>query len=140
MDARDQLILGIGRILMRVGDLSAFDTPAHLASYAGICPQQRLLGVSINNSGPNRGGNKTLKNALWHCAFASIKNHERSRHYYDRQRVEGKHHHAAIMCLARRKCNVIFALISEADIRLLPMPHPEPSRKTDAQSPAQPKN
>lgn len=111
MDARDHLILGIGRILMRVGDLSAFDTPAHLASYAGICPQQRLSGVSINNSGPNRGGNKTLKKALWHCAFASIKNHERSRHYYDRKRAEGKHHHAAIMCLARRKCNVIFALM-----------------------------
>ena len=99
------------RILMCVGDLSAFETPAQLASYAGICPQQRLSGVSINSSGPNRGGNKALKNALWYCAFASIKNHERSRQYYDRKRAEGKRHNAAVMCLARRKCNVIFALM-----------------------------
>lgn len=48
-------IPGIGirtaaRILMYVGDLSIFDTPAHVASNAGICPQQRLSGVSTNSS------------------------------------------------------------------------------------------
>lgn len=68
-------IPGIGirtaaRILMCVGDLSAFATPAHLASYAGICPQQRLSGVSINSSGPNRGVSSRKCVPMWPLLLA----------------------------------------------------------------------
>lgn len=66
-------------ILMCVDDLSTFKTVAQLASYAGISPQTKQSGSSIYSSGPNRGGNKKLKNALWQSAFTSISNHERSR-------------------------------------------------------------
>lgn len=100
-------------ILMCVGDLSNFKTAAQLASYAGISPQTKQSGSSINSSGPNRGGNKKLKNALWQSAFASISNHERSREYYDRKRSEHKRHNAAVMCLARRKVNVIFRMLKD---------------------------
>ncbi|MBN9643851.1 IS110 family transposase, partial [Corynebacterium sp. CCM 8862] len=100
-------------ILMCIGDISHFRTPAQLASYAGLCPQDRQSGTSINSSGPNRGGNKKLKNALWQSAFASIRFHERSHQYYDRKRAEHKRHNAAVMCLARRRCNVIFRMLKD---------------------------
>lgn len=98
-------------ILTCVGDLRTFDTPAQFASYAGICPVTRQSGTSIKGEHVNRGGNKKLKNALWYSAFASIKTHERSRSYYQAKRDAGKRHNAAIMCLARRRANVIFAML-----------------------------
>lgn len=98
-------------ILMCVGNLDDFKTPAELASYAGICPVTRQSGISIKGEHANKSGNKRLKNALWYSAFASIKTHERSRKYYQDKRDAGKRHNAAIMCLARRRTNVIFAML-----------------------------
>ena len=33
------------------------------------------------------------------------------RAYYDRKRAEGKKHNAAVICLARRRCDVILAML-----------------------------
>ena len=98
-------------ILMTVGDFSDFKTPAQLASYAGICPQTKQSGTSIHSQQVNHAGNKKLKNALWFSAFAAIEDHERSRNYYNRKREAGKLHSAAIMALARRRLNVLFAMV-----------------------------
>ena len=34
-----------------------------------------------------------------------------SKAFYDRKRAEGKRHNAALICLARRRCNVIHAML-----------------------------
>lgn len=107
---------GVGRktaaaILMAVGDLSDFDTAEQLASYAGICPTTHQSGTSIHSQRVNRAGNKKLKNALWQSSFSAIRTHERSRQYYERKRQEGKRHNAALICLSRRRLNVMFAMI-----------------------------
>ncbi|PPK68451.1 cold-shock-like DNA binding protein [Actinokineospora auranticolor] len=34
-----------------------------------------------------------------------------SRTYYDRKRAEGKKHNAALICLTRRRCDVLFAML-----------------------------
>ena len=36
-----------------------------------------------------------------------------SRAFYDRKRTEGKKHNAAIICLARRRCDVILAMLRD---------------------------
>ena len=33
--------------------------------------------------------------------------------YYERKRAEGKRHNAAMICLARRRCNVIYAMLRD---------------------------
>jgi hypothetical protein len=45
-------------------------------------------------------------------AFASLK-HQPSRTYYDRKRAEGKSHTAALTCLARRRVDVLHAMIRD---------------------------
>lgn len=92
------------RILAEVGDASAFPTAAHLASYAGLTPTTRRSGTSI------RGGNKTLKRALFLASFASLSSPE-SRAYYDRKRAEKKRHNAALICLTRRRVDVLHAML-----------------------------
>lgn len=103
------------RILLEVGDGSAFPTPGHLAAYAGLTPVTRRSGTSIKGEHPNRGGNKKLKNAMFQAAFASL-NDPASRTYYDRKRTQKKKHNAAIICLARRRCDVLYAMLRDGTL------------------------
>jgi len=100
------------RILLEVGDGSSFATPGHLAAYAGLAPVTRRSGSSIRGEHPPRGGNKHLKRAFFLAAFASLADPV-SRAYYDRKRAEGKRHNAALICLARRRCDVLYAMLRD---------------------------
>jgi transposase len=100
------------KILTIVGDGTAFPTPGHLAAYAGLSPVTRQSGTSIKGETRSRRGNRALKSALFLSAFASLKD-PASRAYYDRKRAEGKRHNAAIICLARRRVDVLFAMLRD---------------------------
>ena len=99
------------RIAVEIGDIRRFKTPAHLAAYAGLGPTPRQSGTSIRGNVPSRHGNHRLKNALFLAAFASLR-HPPSRVYYDRKRAEGKRHNQAVLCLARRRVDVLHAMLS----------------------------
>mgnify|MGYP002738463840 FL=1 len=98
------------RLLLDVGDGSAFPTAGHLAAYAGLAPVTRRSGSSIRGEHPSRGGNKHLKRALFLSAFAALHDPD-SRAYYDRKRAAGKKHNAALVCLARRRVDVLHAML-----------------------------
>lgn len=89
------------RILIDVGDGSAFPTAAHLAAYAGLAPVTRRSWSSIRGESPSRRGNKHLKREFFLAAFAALAD-PASRAYYERKKAEGKRHKQALMCLARR--------------------------------------
>jgi transposase len=76
------------RILLEVGDGTAFASPGHLAAYAGLAPVTRRSGSSIRGEHPPRGGNRQPKRALFLAAFAALADPV-SRAYYDRKRAEG---------------------------------------------------
>jgi transposase len=92
-----------------------FATAGHLASYAGIAPVTRRSGTSIRGEHAPKGGNKRLKRALFLSAFASL-HHPPSRAYYDRKRAQGKRHNQAIIALARRRTDVLFAMLRDGTL------------------------
>lgn len=98
------------RILAEIGDGSGFATGSKLAAYAGLTPVTRQSGKTLNAEHRSRRGNHRLKNAMFLAAFASLHDPD-SRAFYDRKRAEGKKHNAAIICLARRRCDVILAML-----------------------------
>ncbi len=110
------------RILLEVGDGSAFPTSGHLAAYAGLAPVTRRSGSSIRGEHPSRAGNKQLKRALFLAAFAALSD-PTSRAYYDRKRAAGKKHNAALICLARRRVDVLHAMLR----RGVPYEHRSPA-------------
>jgi hypothetical protein len=63
------------------------------------------------NTSP-RTGNRKLKRAFFLAAFAALSDPV-NRAYYDRKRAEGKKHNAALICLARRHCDVIFSTLGD---------------------------
>lgn len=101
------------KILVEVGDGSRFASGAQLASFAGLAPVTRQSGTSIHGERRSRRGNRRLKNALFLAAFCSLR-HPASRTFYDRKRAQGKKHNAAVICLARRRRDVILAMVKTA--------------------------
>jgi transposase len=109
------------RIAVEIGSISRFRTPGHLAAYAGLGPTPWKSGTSINANMPSRFGNHRLKNALFLAAFASLR-HTPSRTYYDRKRAQGKRHNQAVLCLARRRVDVLHAMLSQGVLYRSPAP------------------
>ncbi|AJY43658.1 transposase family protein [Burkholderia humptydooensis] len=102
------------RLLTEVAQ-KAFATAAHLAAYAGLAPVTRRSGSSIRGEHPSRRGNKVLKRALFLSAFAALRDPV-SRAYYLRKIQQGKRHNQALIALARRRCDVLFAMLRDGTI------------------------
>ncbi|MFO1208404.1 MAG: IS110 family transposase [Amaricoccus sp.] len=95
--------------IAEAGDLARFRSADALASAAGIAPVLRQSGRTRFLRRPN-GGNKGLKRIFYQSAFCSL-GHRDSRAFYDRKRREGKRHHQAVIALARRRVNVLWAVL-----------------------------
>jgi transposase len=105
-------ILG-AEFLVAVGDIRAFESADRLAAYAGLVPAARDSGKRVGNHRRMRGGNKTLKRVFYQSAFASLRSAPESRVFYDRKRAEGKRHTQALIALARRRVNVLWAMLRD---------------------------
>jgi transposase len=105
-------ILG-AEFLVCVGDIRTFESADRLAAYAGLVPAARDSGKRVGNRRRMRGGNKTLKRVFYQSAFASLRGSAESRAFYDRKRVEGKRHTQALIALARRRVNVVWAMLRD---------------------------
>ena len=105
-------ILG-SEFLVSVGDLSAFESADQLAAYAGLVPAAHDSGKRVGNHRRMRGGNKVLKRVFYQSAFASLRSSSHSRAFYDRKRGEGKKHTQALIALARRRVNVLWAMLRD---------------------------
>jgi transposase len=105
-------ILG-AEFLVAVGDIRAFESADRLAAYAGLVPAARDSGKRVGNNKRMRGGNKTLKRVFYQSAFASLRSAPESRVFYERKRAEGKRHTQALIALARRRVNVVWAMLRD---------------------------
>ncbi len=93
--------------------MSAFGTADRLASVAGLAPAPRDSGrISGNLHRPKRY-NRRLLRTCYLGALSSLKSSTASRTFYDRKRGEGKTHKQALIALARRRINVIWALLRD---------------------------
>ena len=60
-----------------------------------------------------------------HCAL-TLSCRWTARAFYDRKRAEGKRHNAAVICLARRRCDVILAMLRSRTPYQAEIPHDQP--------------
>lgn len=92
-----------------VGRIDRFDSADALAAAAGLAPVLRQSGkTSFQRRAA--GDDKTLKRVFYQAAFTSLGRPD-SRAFYDRKRAEGKRHHQAVIALARRRVNVLWAIL-----------------------------
>jgi transposase len=105
---------GMGAVLTaefiaEAGPLARFRSADALAAAAGIAPVLRQSGKARFLRRPT-GGNKALKRVFYQSAFCSLHAAD-SRAFYARKRREGKRHHQALIALARRRVNVLWAML-----------------------------
>jgi transposase len=107
------ILLGAEFLAATGGDMAAFASPDRLAGYAGLAPAPRDSGrISGNLHRPKRY-NRQLQRVFYTSALISIGCCPESRTFYDRKRAEGKRHTQAVLALARRRVNVLWALLRD---------------------------
>ncbi|WP_152628392.1 IS110 family transposase [Streptacidiphilus neutrinimicus] len=105
--------LGAEFIAATGGDMTAFGSPDRLAGVAGLAPVPRDSGkISGNLKRPRRYSRRLLRMFYISAQVATMHCPE-SKQYYQRKRNEGKSHKQAVLALARRRLNVLWALIRD---------------------------
>lgn len=106
-------VLGAEFLAITAGDLSAFGTATKMATYAGLAPIPHDSG---NRSGvlhrPKRY-HRRLRHIFYMAAFASTRTEGPSRTFYERKRSEHQRHTRAMIALARRLVDVLWALLRD---------------------------
>lgn len=96
------------------GDLhTAFGSSGRLAAYAGLAPVPRDSGRVRGNLHRPKRYHRGLRRVFYMAALSAIRPDGPSRIYYQRKRSEGKIHTQALIALARRLVDVIWALLRD---------------------------
>lgn len=110
-------ITGIGNvtgaaIISEIGDISKFDSPRKLVAFAG-------LDATVTQSGEfeaahnvmSKRGSPYLRKAIFQTALVAAFKDPVLSAYYQKKRAEGKHHLTCIGAVARKMCNIIYAVV-----------------------------
>jgi transposase len=95
------------------GDMDFFATPDRLAGFAGLAPAPWDSGRIRGNLHRPKRYHRGLNHVFYYSAMISIQTCPESRRFYDRKRAEGKKHTQAVLALARRRVNVLWALLRD---------------------------
>ncbi|MGW6016062.1 IS110 family transposase [Streptomyces sp. NPDC055210] len=107
------VILGAEFLAATGGDMTAFGTADRLAGFGGVTPVPRDSGKISDNLRRPRRYNRRLQRVFYISALFSIRHCDESRRFYERKRAEGKRHIQAVLALARRRVNVLWALLRD---------------------------
>jgi hypothetical protein len=105
--------LGAEFLVATGGSLASFATAGRLASYAGLVPVPRDSGRVMGNLHRPRRYNRRLRRVFYMAALSSIRADGPSRQFYDRKRRERFVHTQALLALARRLVDVLWALLRD---------------------------
>jgi transposase len=99
--------------LAAVGDPALIGSADQLAAWAGLAPVSRDSGKRTGRLHTPKRYSRRLRRVMYMSALTAIRCDPTSRAYYQRKRDQGKRPIPATICLARRRTNVLYALIRE---------------------------
>jgi transposase len=99
--------------LAAVGDPALIGSADQLAAWAGLAPVSRDSGKRTGRLHTPKRYSRRLRRVMYMSALTAVRCDPTSRAYYQRKRDEGKRPIPATICLARRRTNVLYALIRD---------------------------
>lgn len=105
-------ILGAS-LLVAAGDLTAFPSAGHLAAAAGLVPVPNDSGRRTGNLHKPRRYSRPLRHVFYLSAQTSMMRDGPNRDYYLKKRQHGRTHTQAVIALARRRIDVLWALLRD---------------------------
>lgn len=110
-------ITGIGNvtgaaIISEIGDISKFDSPRKLVAFAGIDASVTQSGeFEATHNVMSKRGSPYLRKAIFQAALVASFQDPALSGYYQKKRSEGKHHLTCVGAVARKMCNIIYAVL-----------------------------
>lgn len=108
-------LLGAEFLAAAGGDMHAIGSADRLAGFAGLAPAPRDSGRVSGNLRRPRRYQRGLLRVFYMSVLVSLQRCPVSRAFYDRKRAEGKGHKQALLALARRRVNVLWAMIRDGE-------------------------
>ncbi|MHB9755333.1 IS110 family RNA-guided transposase [Streptomyces sp. BYX5S] len=105
-------ILG-AELLAIVGDMSLHRDAGHLAAHAGLAPMPRDSGRKSGNLHRPKNYSRRLRRVLYMSALTAMRMPGPSQVYYRKKRAEGLIHIQAVLSLARRRVDVLWAMLRD---------------------------
>lgn len=99
--------------LAAVGDPALIGSADQLAAWAGLAPISRDSGKRTGRLHTPKRYSRRLRRVMYMSALTAVRCDPASRTYYQRKRDQGKRPITATICLARRRTNVLYALIRD---------------------------
>ncbi|MCQ4205601.1 IS110 family transposase [Streptomyces longispororuber] len=106
-------VLGAEFIAHTGGDVSVFGSPDRLAGVAGLAPVPKDSGRISGNMRRPRRYCRRLMRVFYMSAQVAAQHCPASKAFYERKRAEKKTHKQAVIALARRRLNVLWALLRD---------------------------
>jgi transposase len=106
--------VGLRTALSIVGDTGQpgrFRNTHHYVAYCGLAPATHQSGGGGPSPKARQRYNRHLKRAYLLLAFSQIRWNDQARSYYERKRASGKSHWAALRCLGRQLCRIVFRML-----------------------------
>jgi transposase len=100
-------------LLVNAGDLRAFPSAGHLAAAAGLVPVPNDSGRRIGNLHRPQRYSRPLRHVFYLSAQTSMMRTGPNRDYYLKKRAHGRTHSQAVIALARRRVDVLWALLRD---------------------------
>jgi transposase len=105
-------ILGAS-LLVGAGDLRAFPSAGHLAAAAGLVPVPNDSGRRTGNVHRPKRYSRPLRHVFYLSAQTAMQRPGPNRDYYLKKRGQGRNHSQAVIALARRRVDVLWALLRD---------------------------
>ena len=99
--------------LAAVGDPALIGSADQLAAWSGLAPVSKDSEKRTGRLHTPKRYSRRLRRVMYMSALTAIRCDPHSRAYYQRKRDEGKRPVPATICLARRRTNVLYALIRD---------------------------
>ena len=112
-------ITGIGDVLGaiiigEIGDISRFKSAPQLVAYAGLDVAVKQSGDFVGTQTKiSKRGSPYLRRAIWLAATVAAFKDPALSVYYQSLKARGKHHLTAVGAVARKMCNIIFAVLRD---------------------------
>jgi transposase len=100
-------------LLVGAGDLRAFPSAGHLAAAAGLVPVPNDSGRRTGNLHRPKRYSRPLRHVFYLSAQTAMLRPGPNRDYYLKKREQGRTHSQAVIALARRRVDVLWALLRD---------------------------
>ncbi len=100
-------------LLVGAGDLRTFPSAGHLAAAAGLVPVPNDSGRRTGNLHRPQRYSRILRHVFYLSAQTSMMREGPNRDYYLKKRAQGRTHSQAVIALARRRIDILWALLRD---------------------------